>query len=90
MVLIIFHVFVIWVRRNWLEKDFDLFNEHFIGFTGLYCETQIDQCQLNPCLNGGICRTLINNFKCDCPQGYTVRKIFLYAVEKILYCLHSI
>jgi hypothetical protein len=62
----------------------------FLGFTGLYCETQIDQCQLNPCLNGGICRTLINNFKCDCPQGYTVRKIFLYAVENSLYCLHSI
>jgi hypothetical protein len=45
----------------------------FVGFIGYYCETQIDQCQSNPCLNGGICRTLINSFKCDCPSGYTVR-----------------
>jgi hypothetical protein len=52
--------------------------EHLLGFTGYYCESQIDQCQSTPCLNGGICRTLINSFKCDCPQGYTVRKMFLY------------
>lgn len=52
------------------------FRPNLIGFTGYYCETQIDQCQSNPCLNGGICRTLINSFKCDCPQGYTVREHF--------------
>jgi len=45
----------------------------FLGFMGYYCETQIDQCQSNPCLNGGICRTLINSFKCDCPSGYIVK-----------------
>ncbi len=45
---------------------------NWIGFTGFYCETQIDQCQSNPCLNGGICRTLINSYKCDCLQGYNV------------------
>lgn len=50
---------------------------NFIGFTGYYCETQIDQCQSNPCLNGGLCRTLVNSFKCECPQGYTVSKIFI-------------
>jgi len=47
-----------------------------IGFTGFYCEIQIDQCQSNPCLNGGICRTLINGYKCDCLQGYNVNKEF--------------
>ena len=51
------------------------FHKNFLGFTGHYCETQIDQCQSNPCLNGGICRTLINGFRCNCPQGYTVMKI---------------
>ncbi len=57
-----------------------------IGFTGHYCETQIDQCQSNPCLNGGICRMLINSFKCDCPQGYTVRIIFL--INFIIIIIH--
>ena len=74
MVSIIFHVFVIWVRRKCKGR---LFQEDFLGFTGYYCETQIDQCQSNPCINGGICRMLINSFKCDCPQGYTVRKVSL-------------
>ena len=43
-----------------------------IGFTGFYCEIQIDYCQSSPCLNGGLCRTLINGYRCDCLQGYNV------------------
>lgn len=54
----------------------------FLGFMGYYCETQIDQCQSNPCLNGGLCRTLINSFKCDCPSGYTVSKIEFDSIDK--------
>lgn len=53
-----------------------------LGFTGDYCETQIDRCQSNPCLNGGICHTLIDTYKCDCPQGYTVRLSFCTGLEK--------
>ncbi|XP_066023374.1 uromodulin-like [Pocillopora verrucosa] len=40
------------------------------GFTGLKCETDIDDCSANPCHNGGSCRDLVNGFKCDCPEGY--------------------
>ena len=40
--------------------------------TGTYCDTVIDICQSNPCLNGGICsRISLNSFTCICQFGFT-------------------
>ena len=33
----------------------------------------IDDCQSNPCLNGGSCTDGINNYTCSCLPGYTAR-----------------
>ncbi|XP_016838846.1 protein crumbs isoform X2 [Nasonia vitripennis] len=47
------------------------------GFTGLYCETNIDDCAPDlegnvPCKNDGKCHDGINNYTCDCTStGYT-------------------
>lgn len=41
------------------------------GFTGTQCEIDIDECKDNPCLNGGVCRDLINSFQCSCAIGFT-------------------
>lgn len=47
------------------------------GFTGLYCETNIDDCAPDlegnvPCKNDGKCLDGINNYTCDCTStGYT-------------------
>ncbi|KAJ8679887.1 hypothetical protein QAD02_015674 [Eretmocerus hayati] len=47
------------------------------GFTGHYCETNIDDCVpkkegVPPCKNGGRCHDGINSFTCDCSgTGYT-------------------
>ncbi|XP_067213667.1 protein crumbs isoform X2 [Linepithema humile] len=47
------------------------------GYTGLYCETDIDECAPDlkgevPCKNGGKCFNAVNNFTCDCQNtGYT-------------------
>ena len=31
----------------------------------------INDCQQNPCLNGGLCADGVNAFTCQCPQGFT-------------------
>ena len=40
------------------------------GFTGTNCETEVDECDSDPCLNGGRCQDGVNGFMCDCPDGF--------------------
>lgn len=40
------------------------------GWTGVYCETNIDDCRPDPCLNAGICQDRLNDFECICPLYY--------------------
>ena len=42
-----------------------------ICFTGDTCETNIDDCSPNPCKNEGTCTDMVNDFSCDCADGYT-------------------
>ena len=39
-----------------------------IAFRGKYCEEDIDECQTQPCKNGGQCRDMENGYTCSC-QG---------------------
>ncbi|XP_035687115.1 fibropellin-1-like [Branchiostoma floridae] len=41
------------------------------GYTGLNCETDIDECASNPCLNGGTCLEHLGFFQCECPGPFT-------------------
>ena len=41
------------------------------GFSGDQCETNIDDCDPNPCQNGGTCADGIDSFQCACPTGFT-------------------
>ncbi|XP_062601357.1 sushi, nidogen and EGF-like domain-containing protein 1, partial [Saccostrea cucullata] len=41
------------------------------GFTGLMCQTDIDECLSDPCQNNGSCTDLINRFQCSCIPGFT-------------------
>ncbi|MDX2019361.1 MAG: calcium-binding EGF-like domain-containing protein [Deltaproteobacteria bacterium] len=40
-------------------------------YTGLACETRIDDCVANACVNGGTCVDGITAYSCVCPPGYT-------------------
>lgn len=41
------------------------------GFTGSYCQYDINECDSKPCLNGGTCLDSYGTYKCTCPHGYT-------------------
>ncbi|KAM4663381.1 protein crumbs homolog 2 [Discoglossus pictus] len=41
------------------------------GFTGENCSVNINECESEPCQNGGLCRDMNNGFLCDCALGYT-------------------
>lgn len=41
------------------------------GFTGSYCQHDINECDSKPCLNGGTCQDSYGAYKCTCPHGYT-------------------
>ena len=40
------------------------------GYEGELCETEIDECKSNPCLNDGLCIDLLNDFECECQPAY--------------------
>ena len=40
------------------------------GFTGMNCETNIDDCATNPCVNG-TCTDLVDGYNCTCQAGFT-------------------
>lgn len=37
-----------------------------IGYQGEFCETDINECESNPCQNGGQCIDEVGSYKCNC------------------------
>ncbi|XP_029969262.1 cadherin EGF LAG seven-pass G-type receptor 1 isoform X2 [Salarias fasciatus] len=42
-----------------------------LGFTGDYCETEIDLCFSGPCQNNGRCRSREGGYTCECMEDFT-------------------
>lgn len=40
------------------------------GYYGPTCSSELDACASNPCLNGGTCLRLTNDYLCQCPKGF--------------------
>ncbi|KAG8141786.1 hypothetical protein E2320_006463, partial [Naja naja] len=41
------------------------------GFEGETCSINTDECESEPCKNGGNCMDLVNGYHCDCLPGYS-------------------
>ncbi|KAM3825296.1 protein crumbs homolog 2 [Vipera latastei] len=41
------------------------------GFEGETCSVNTNECESQPCQNGGSCLDLVNSYQCDCSPGYT-------------------
>ena len=35
-----------------------------------YFDSDIDECESNPCLHDGICVDEVNSYRCECNDGY--------------------
>lgn len=54
------------------------------GFAGELCNYEYNECESNPCLNGGQCIDHISGFSCKCTAGYTGKRCHV-KVKKIYF-----
>ncbi|XP_056369326.1 EGF-like repeat and discoidin I-like domain-containing protein 3 isoform X1 [Oenanthe melanoleuca] len=43
------------------------------GFNGIHCQHNVNECEAEPCRNGGICTDLVANYSCECPGEFMGR-----------------
>ena len=51
------------------QSVFDITSLPPAGYTGYDCETEIDECDSDPCQNDATCVNKIGEYECECPDG---------------------
>lgn len=48
------------------------FNIYLLAFRykGINCETNINECEINPCFNHGVCFDNYGSYTCQCQSGF--------------------
>ncbi|XP_077452517.1 milk fat globule EGF and factor V/VIII domain containing b isoform X2 [Stigmatopora argus] len=63
----------------------DVFTEYVCkcqpGFEGVHCQNNVNDCAVRPCQNGGSCRDLDGDFKCQCPSPYVGKSCQLRCIS---------
>uniref|UniRef100_G3NVM9 Milk fat globule EGF and factor V/VIII domain containing b n=1 Tax=Gasterosteus aculeatus aculeatus TaxID=481459 RepID=G3NVM9_GASAC len=63
----------------------DVFSEYVCkcqsGFDGVHCQNNVNDCDSQPCGNGGTCRDLEGDFKCNCPSPYVGKRCQLRCIS---------
>ena len=57
-----------------------------LGWVGVNCDSDGDQCMPSPCLNGATCVDGIREYTCICPPGFNGKSSCLpqvYGMQKI-------
>lgn len=76
----------VWTRRMDLDASVNQVREKFkveisvmenlkfkffsLGFSGDLCNFEYNECESNPCINGGQCIDHIGGYSCQCTKGY--------------------
>ena len=58
------------ICKNGTRSEEDCSCDCYDGYTGRECETNINDCDPNPCQNGGRCKDLINDYFCNCTEDF--------------------
>ena len=56
-----------------------------VGWTGIFCNLDLDECSLGYCLNSSTCHNTQGSYTCTCEPGYTGRNCSI----NIDYCSES-
>ncbi|XP_061898678.1 lactadherin-like isoform X3 [Entelurus aequoreus] len=63
----------------------DVFSEYVCkcqpGFEGVHCQNNVNDCARQPCQNGGTCRDLEGDFKCQCPSPFVGKNCQLRCIS---------
>uniref|UniRef100_A0A3B3QTF5 Sushi, nidogen and EGF like domains 1 n=1 Tax=Paramormyrops kingsleyae TaxID=1676925 RepID=A0A3B3QTF5_9TELE len=70
----ILQFFILWVIMTIILSIIHC-QKSAISITGLFCvistDSDINECESKPCLNGGECVEWLNNYTCTCPASFT-------------------
>lgn len=69
-VLVYFDLFCVVIGRQFCFYRFGGFALMPAVILGSYCQVNVDDCQPNPCRNGGVCIDRINSFYCNCTEDW--------------------